>query len=464
MEIIKSLVFCFLFVIHINHAFSEEVIENIKEEEQTTKQVHKTLQYNTKQSMEGEISFYQSDNVTNGIPYFDNRFHIDAELDEITLIFFRTAGSRPVILVQPDGKKIRASDYNQEKVKWYDDRTFDMINIIKPMPGPWQAVGNILPESKILIVSEIKIEIEPLPEVLLAGETLKVEGKLYNGQQNIEVPGFKEVVHLDVNFFSTNNPLYDNFGADALKLTSFKDDGYDLDEYARDNIYTGEFVLDFAPGEWQPVFVIKLPLVERELRQKTILVNKSPVTPSVKMSQNENTPHKLVLTIDPTNVDPSSLVFQGKVTFPDRQTNPFSIIEYEDIASRTKDIPYTEPGIYRVNLSAFGRTITGREFRLVIPEFSFNVKATNNGTSIDKEEEGSISVSSTNEVTLSLAEQQLKTAEEQAAKLAEEIAQQQVIESEKNTQTIFLITAANIIVILLAVILFFFMRKKNAKK
>ena len=71
------------------------------------------------------------------------------------------------------------------------------------------------------------------------------------------------------------------------------------------------------------------------------------------------------------------------MTFPDRQTNPFSIIEYEDIASRTKDIPYTEPGIYRVNLSAFGRTITGREFRLVIPEFSFNVKATNNGTSID---------------------------------------------------------------------------------
>jgi uncharacterized protein (TIGR03503 family) len=465
LEIIKSLVFCFLFVIHINYAFSQEIIENIKEEEQTTEQIRKTLQYNTKQSMEGEISFYQSDNVTNGIPYFDNRFRIDAELDEITLIFFRTAGSRPIILVQPDGKKIRANDYNPEKVKWYDDRTFDMINIIKPMPGPWQAVGNILPESKILIVSEIKIEIEPLPEVLLAGETLKVEGKLYNGQQNIDVPGFKEVVHLDVNFFSTNNPLYENFGADALKLTSFKDNGHDLDEYAGDNIYTGEFILDFPAGEWQPVFVITLPLVERELRQKPVLVNKLPVTTSVTISKNENTPHKLVLTIDPTNVDPKSLIFQGKITFPDNQIKPFSIIEYEDIASRTKDIPYTEPGIYHVNLSAFGRTITGREFRLVIPAFSFNVKADINGASIDTGEEAdSMAVSSTNETTLSVTEQQRKHTEEQAAKLAEEIIQQKMIDEEKSTQTIILIAGGNTIVILLAIILFLFMRKKSNKK
>jgi uncharacterized protein (TIGR03503 family) len=448
-------------LININNAFSQEIIDQIEKNKKTER---KTLQYGETKSIEGEIDFYQSDNITNGIPYFDNRFRIDAELDEITLIFFRKLGSRPIILVQPDGKKIRVSDYDPETVKWHDDRTFDMIKIIKPMPGPWQAVGDILPESKILIVSEIKIEIDPLPEVLLVGETVKVEGKLYNGDKNIKVSEFKDVIGLDVNFFSTNNPSYDNFGADALKLTSFTDDGHDLDEYAGDNIYTGEFVLDFPSGEWQPVFVIKLPLLERELRQKPVLVNKSPVTTSVTISNNESTTHKLVLTIDPTNVDPSSLIFQGKITFPDNQTKPFSIIEHEDIVSRKKDIPYTEPGIYRVNLSAFGRTITGREFRLVMPEFTFNATAdVNNMLTEGGANQEAGTVNGTNETMPSVAEQQLKIAEEQTAKLAKEIAEQKIIDEDDNIQTIMLIVAGNTIVILLAILLFLFIRKKSSK-
>lgn len=408
----------------------------------------------------GKISFFESDNVTNEIPYFDNRFRIDAELEEITLIFFRTRGSTPIILVQPDGKKVRISDYDKEKVKWHDDRTFDMIKITKPMPGPWQAIGDILPESKILVMSEVKIVVDPLPEIVLSGETLKVVGELYNGNENIDVPEFKDVVQLNVNFFSTNNSAYDNFGADALKLTSFQDDGLDLDEYAGDNIYTGEFVLDFASGEWQPVFQIKLPLITRELRQKPILLHKSPITISVETSQVENTPHRLILTIDPTYVDPSSLIFQGKTKFPDKQTRPFSIIDDENIESpttRIKNIPYTEPGIHRINVSAFGKTTTGREFRLVVPEFTFNVEGDLNKilmTSLDL---------NGNEQTVEVNQTELAQAEKEA-QLEEELAQQKALAEEKDMETIILIAVGNGVIIILAIVLFVVMRKRNAKK
>jgi len=461
LEITKSLVLYFLLFINVNQVFSQDTIresENIKE------QSNQTFEFDEKLLIGGEIDFYQSDNVTNGIPYFDNRFRIDAELDEITLIFFRVKGSKPIILVQPDGKKIRVSDYDPETVKWHDDRTFDMIKMIKPMPGPWQAVGDILPESKILIVSEIKIEIDPLPEMLLVGETVKVEGKLYNGDKYISTPEFKEVVHLDVNFFSTNNPNYDNFGADALKLTSFKDDGHDLDEYAGDNIYTGEFVLDFPFGEWQPVFVIRLPLVERELRQKPILVHKSPITTLVTISENEATPHNLQLTIDPKNVVPSSLIFQGKITFPDKQTKPFSIVEHEDSSIRTQDIPYTEPGIHRVSLSAFGRTVSGREFRLVIPEFSFNVKPNINQGSLNNIDKKIATPLKGKEIELSVTEQQVKISEEQTVKLAKEIELQKALEQEKNAQTIVFIVVGNAIVIFIAIGLFLFLRRDKNKQ
>ncbi len=107
-----------------------------------------------------KVEYYQNDNITNQVPYFDNRFRLDANLEEITLIFYRKSGSKPIILIRPDGSKIRVNQFDNENVQWFDDRTFDMIKIKKPMPGPWQAVGDILPNSQILVVSDIKIAVE----------------------------------------------------------------------------------------------------------------------------------------------------------------------------------------------------------------------------------------------------------------------------------------------------------------
>lgn len=452
MEITKSLAVCFLLFASVNIAFAQENMQESVQEEKVAIDGIKPL-------INGKIGFYQSDNVTNEIPYFDNRFRIDAKLEEITLIFFRNRGSKPIILVQPDGKKLRISDYDRETMQWHDDSTFDMIKINKPMPGPWQAIGDILPESKILVISDVKIAVDPLPEIVLSGETLKVVGKLFNGDENIVVPQFKDVVNLGVNFFSTNNSAYDNFGAGAFQLTTFKDDGRNLDEYAGDNLYTGEFLLDFASGEWQPVFVIKLPLIERELRQKPIFLHKSPITVSVETSDTENTPHSLLLTIDPTYVDPSSLVFQGKIMFPDKQTRPFSIIDDENsdnAETRIEEIPYTEPGIHRVNLSAFGKTTSGREFRLVVPEFSFNVKGDLNTILLTTIDADGV------EKTITVDKKAHYLAEKEAEIAQKKVQQQKIVEEEK-METIIMIAAGNGIIIIFALILFVFMRKRKAK-
>jgi len=400
------------------------------------------------------VEYYQKDNITNQIPYFDNRFRLDANLDEITLIFYRKSGSTPIILIRPDGSKIRVNQFDYEKVQWFDDSTFDMIKIKKPMPGPWQAVGDILPNSQILVVSDVKIEVEPLPEVAFSGETLKVVGKLFNGDDAIESPYFKNVVNLDVNFYSTNKAEHENFGADAIKVTSFRDDGRGLDEYANDNKFTGEFILDFAPGEWQPVYLVKLPMTTRELRQTPILLYKTPVELSVVRSEDDEKPHQLVVSIDPSHVDPNSLVFQGKFTYPDRQTEPFSIME-ESGESRTATITNTEPGIYRVNVSVFGKTITGREFRLVVPEFSFNVEDNDTLLTLNSSmnADGTYAVIETTEELLIKAEREK----------AEALLLKQQAQEEEEQETIIIIIAGNSIIILIAVILFFTLRRKKLK-
>ena len=399
------------------------------------------------------VEYYQPDPLTNQIPYFDNRFRIDAQVEELTLIFYRVDGTEPIILVRPDGSKLKINNLPEGKVEWFDDRTFDMIKIKKPMPGPWQAIGNILPESKIMVISEVKIAVESLPAIILAGETLKVTATLFNGEKAIDIPGFRDVIHVDVDFFSTNNSAFDNFGAEPIKLTTFRDDGRDLDEYAADNLFTGEFVLDFAPGEWQPVYIIKLPMATRELRQKPIILQASPVTITVDSTIEKGAAHKVHFVIDDTFVDPDSLIFQGNFIFPDRQVEAFSIMEGKGI-ERLKDLSFTEPGIYRIKTRAFGRTKKGREFRLVMPEFTFNVEV---------EEASEIALLAVNEPSeAEIAKQQ---AELLAIKLEQERLEQEAAAKKRQQQTMIFIIAGNIIIVIIALVAFFVLRwrKKKAK-
>lgn len=140
--------------------------------------------------------------------------------------------------------------------EWYDDLTYDIIKIKNPMPGPWQAVGKILPESRILILTNIELEVEPLPELMFKGETIKLTGRLTNGGEPITAGQFRDVVTLDVDFVSTNDSQYDNYGAATARVAEFKDDGQGFDERPGDAVFTGEFKLDIPAGGWRPEFLL----------------------------------------------------------------------------------------------------------------------------------------------------------------------------------------------------------------
>lgn len=406
-----------------------------------------------------DVDYYKSDNVTNQIPYFDNRFRLDAQLEEITLIFYRRSGTPPIILVQPDGSKIKINDL-PEGVKWFDDRTFDMIKIKKPMPGPWQAVGDILPESKIMVVSEVTIAVEPIPEIVLAGETLKMTGRLINGDRAITDPTFRDVINLDVDFYSTNNSSYDNFGAEPIQLTTFRDDGEELDEYSNDGIFTGEFALNFAPGEWVPVYLVKMPMATRELRQKPIIVQKNPITISVEPATEDFQFHNIIFSINPDFVDPDSVIFQGKYILPDRHIEPFSIVEGRG-KKRIEKLAYTEAGIHRVNVNVFGKTKSGREFRLVVPEFVFNIERFG-GVLVPTLDENGLEIIGMNDDSeqvndISDDKEQLNLEfESSLAELTKKA-------EDKQTEMLLIIGIANITIIILALITFYFMRRRKIK-
>ena len=306
----------------------------------------------------------------NGIPLLQNRFRIDFTVDELTMVFFREFGSPPVVLVKPDGTKIFQSQADGVNLFWFDSTTYDMISIKNPTPGPWQAVGQIKPGSRVMVISDLALHADPLPAVICSGEILKQTAYLTNHGQPIDYTDFRDVVELKVEFVSTNNPNFNNFGSENQLIATFEDNGKGMDERPLDGTFTGQFNLAVADGEWTPVFSVSTPMFSREQVDPNLMLYANPIKVSVEMDKDGKGFHKLLIDAERQHVDMSSLLLDGKVRFPNGDIQHFSITDASSAAREHLIVNY-EYGVYRVKLTAYGNTVDGREFILDVPEFSF---------------------------------------------------------------------------------------------
>jgi uncharacterized protein (TIGR03503 family) len=306
----------------------------------------------------------------NGIELLQNRFRIDYEVDEITMIFFREFGSAPIVLVRPDGSKIFQSSADGENIFWFDSSTYDMISIKNPTPGPWQAVGQINPESRVMVISELALHAEPLPKIIFSGEILKQTSYLTNNGVPIDYSAFRDVVELTISLSSTNNPNFNNFGANTEVVAFFEDNGKGMDERPLDGVFTGQFNLAIADGEWKPTFTVSTPMYSREQVDPNILLLANPIKVNVELDGGGGGYHKLTVDAQREFVDMSTLLIDGKVRFPNGDIQNFSITDMSADIREYLIVNY-EFGVYRVKLTAYGNTIDGREFILDVPEYSF---------------------------------------------------------------------------------------------
>lgn len=309
--------------------------------------------------------------VRNQIPLLDNRFRIDDGVDSITLVFFRRQGTASVVLVRPDGSKVFYNTAKDHNMRWHDAATYDLIEINNPMPGPWQAVGRILPESRILVLTDIQLQVDPLPPALMVGETFKLTARLMDGDQVVNARDFREILTLQVLFISTNNKEQDNYGRGLAEVASFRDDGRGYDASARDGIFTGEINLTFGAGEWIPRYVLKTPLYSRELEQPPVIIAPAPVQLVFEQATKADSLHQLSFQAVSAEVNLNSLLFQGVVRYPDGEMLQFSLTDPAE--AKVLAVANKGAGSYLVDVSVFGQMQDGREFVLNLPQERFLV-------------------------------------------------------------------------------------------
>lgn len=312
-----------------------------------------------------------SDEFHNHIPLLNNRFRIDSDINEVTLVFFREYGAPPIVLVKPDGSKLYLeNDLSDDSYEWFETDTYDMISLKKPMPGPWQAVGEILPHSKVIVIAGISLKAQPIPDKVYSGETLKQTAYILNAGSRVNMAAFKDVVSLSIEFVSTNNPDFPNFGLGTRQVARFHDDGLRYDEENSDGVFTGEFDLNIIEGEWQPVFTIRTPLFSREQSTSKVQLLANPAIVTHQIDYNEDKDHLIQIDVDRNEIDINSVVIQGTVKQPSGEELQFSITEQSDQIKEV-EVLNTGYGVYRMNAQIFANTKSGRDIVLTIPEYNF---------------------------------------------------------------------------------------------
>ncbi|MBK1642392.1 hypothetical protein CKO12_10990 [Chromatium okenii] len=117
------------------------------------------------------------------VPLSGNQFQIDAQVSEFTLLAFRS-GEMATALITPDGKTISGTKPTPN-VLWREEEGYDLVTLTTPQSGRWQLQGVSDPDNRVVVVTDLGLELEPLPGVLPHGAKLNISAWLTNHQQPV---------------------------------------------------------------------------------------------------------------------------------------------------------------------------------------------------------------------------------------------------------------------------------------
>lgn len=304
------------------------------------------------------------------IPLLDNRFRIDYGVKEITFIVTRKPGTPSVILVRPDGSKLYVGKVTPPEVGWLALKDQDLITIRDPMPGPWQAIGEVDPENRVRILSNIKLETDLLPTQLYQGEVVKLKSWLLIDDAPPKEGYYLTDLGMTVKLQRFNDAKQQGEPILDEVLGHYRDDGKGLDEVPGDGIMTAKAVLDVPAGKYRALYSTGNQVFSRA-RYQDVLIYPLPVGYTLAAPSKEYGA-RLSFLIDGDELDPASVIIKGKATNTVGASMAFSAVATEPRVEVDLSV-IKEVGQYDVTATLFGTTRLGREIQVTLPVKSFNI-------------------------------------------------------------------------------------------
>lgn len=123
-----------------------------------------------------------------------NRFTVDEHISDMTLLVFRSGGGLSSKVVTPAGAVLSALNPLPDNVRWQEEQGYDLVTVTGPEPGRWRIDAEVDPDNRVMVVTNLKLEVNELPNHVLQDTPIPVVARLLQEGGRVTAESFLELV------------------------------------------------------------------------------------------------------------------------------------------------------------------------------------------------------------------------------------------------------------------------------
>ena len=131
------------------------------------------------------------------VPVVGNLFLIDDSVEQFTALVFHEQPDAAATLTSPGGSAYRP-DASREGVEWFGGKQFTLVTVAAPERGAWTLSVPDGARSRVSVISNLQLEVDPLPNSLPAGRVTELGIRLRDSGEVITNPDLMQVFALSV--------------------------------------------------------------------------------------------------------------------------------------------------------------------------------------------------------------------------------------------------------------------------
>lgn len=314
------------------------------------------------------------------VPLVDNNFLVDESILELTLLVFKPQNARSTEIIEPDKKT-----YNQKNapsyVKWQSEKNYDLITISKPKTGEWSINAQTDPDNRVLVVTNLQIQTNRIPNNLFIGENFNVA--LFMSDNNNKI--------MDDNFlqFISMSAVQKELSADKATLKKrwfLHDNGLRGDRQAHDGLFNVQINKTLDIGNNKFTFLASTETLRREINHSVMVHDINLLNTRVEQLQKNNKQyHQILISPNIEFVNPLSIKMTANLLEGGKQQGdePGQAIKLMQINSNTLEWSYESESLdpekdYHIVIHMQTKTRTGRPIDYTSPAIQLNLPTFDN--------------------------------------------------------------------------------------
>ncbi len=139
------------------------------------------------------------------IPIEGNGFTVDKGVREFTALIFwgesETSVTRELALVRPDEQTVNLSEF-PDNVRWAREAGYDLITVNEPLAGQWRINGELGEGSRVTVVSDLRMVVNPLPPSFTADDPLNIRVGFFEEGEKLTNSDFLSVIEVSLSITS----------------------------------------------------------------------------------------------------------------------------------------------------------------------------------------------------------------------------------------------------------------------